>query len=191
MGIAVAVVLFIVALALVYASVLYNGLVRLKHAVAHAWRDIDVLFRQRHEELSKLLDACRQLLPAAQELLTAVDEARSHVRSAQDAIDLRALGGAENALRVALGRLLALAEDCAGLKNDPSFTQLRMRISALESSIADRCEVYNEAVSQNNLHIEQFPAVLIAQRFRFGTAERLEFTLAETADANLASLFRY
>ena len=53
------VVLFLLA---AWAVVLYNGLVRLKHGVSKAWSNIDVLLKQRHEELPKLVETCKQYM---------------------------------------------------------------------------------------------------------------------------------
>lgn len=47
---------------LIYAVTLYNQLVNIKHAVSRAWANIDVLLRQRHDELPKLVEACRQYM---------------------------------------------------------------------------------------------------------------------------------
>jgi LemA protein len=46
-------------LVLVYAAMMYNGLVTLKNNVALAWANIDVLLKQRHDELPKLVEACK------------------------------------------------------------------------------------------------------------------------------------
>ena len=47
-------------LAVAYAVTLYNALVRLKHGVGKAWANIDVLLRQRHDELPKLVETDRK-----------------------------------------------------------------------------------------------------------------------------------
>ena len=52
-----------------YAVTIYNSLVRLKHQVARSWADIDVLLKQRHDELPKLVDACRQYMEYERETL--------------------------------------------------------------------------------------------------------------------------
>ncbi len=44
----------------VYVVMLYNGLVQLKHNVAKAWSNIDVALKQRHDELPKLVEVCKQ-----------------------------------------------------------------------------------------------------------------------------------
>ena len=43
---------------LVYFILIYNNLVTLKHNVSKAWANVDVLLKQRHDELPK---ACRNV----------------------------------------------------------------------------------------------------------------------------------
>ena len=109
--------------------------------------------------------------------------------SANDSLDMGALGEAETQLRSGLGRLFALAENYPDLKADQSFQHLQSRISDLENGIADRRELYNDAVNLNNIRIEQFPDVLIARRFNFKAHELLEFSEEEIADVNMQALF--
>ena len=104
------VVLGLLAAALIYAIMLYNGLVALKHNVAKAWANIDVLLKQRHDELPKLVEVCRQYKQFEQDTLQRVIEARSQVQSARETQDVGALGEAEGALRLGLGKLFAVAE---------------------------------------------------------------------------------
>lgn len=174
---------------LVYAITLYNQLVSVKHGVTQAWSNIDVLLRQRHEELPKLVEACRQYMQYEQATLDRVISARNAVGQARDRSDIRSLGEAETALRSGLGQLFALAENYPQLQANSSFQHLQQRISGLETGIADRRELYNAAVNINNVRIEQFPDVLIARLFNFREAELLRFSEAEKADVNLRQLF--
>lgn len=174
---------------LVYAITLYNQLVSVKHGVTQAWSNIDVLLRQRHEELPKLVEACRQYMQYEQATLERVISARNAVSQARDRSDIRSLGEAETALRSGLGQLFALAENYPQLQANSSFQHLQQRISGLETGIADRRELYNAAVNINNVRIEQFPDVLIARLFNFREAELLRFSEAEKADVNLRQLF--
>ena len=50
----------LLAVAVIYAVQLYNGLVSLKHNVDKAWANIDILLKQRHDELPKLVETCKQ-----------------------------------------------------------------------------------------------------------------------------------
>ncbi len=47
---------------LIYGVMIYNNLVRLKHDVSKAWANIDVLLKQRHDELPKLVETCKQYM---------------------------------------------------------------------------------------------------------------------------------
>jgi LemA protein len=182
-------VLVILLLIAAYAVILYNALVRLKHGLSKAWANIDVLLKQRHEELPKLVETCKQYMQYEGRTLERVIAARNAVASAREQHDIGALGKAESGLRVGLGQLFALAENYPDLKANDSFRHLQLRISGLENGIADRRELYNEAVNLNNVRIEQFPDVLIARAFTFKAGELLEFSEAEKADVDLKSLF--
>ena len=184
-----AVFLGVVVLVLGYGVVIYNGLVQLKHNVAKAWANIDVLLKQRHDELPKLVEVCRQYKQFEQDTLSRVTEARAQVARAREAHDVPALGHAENLLRSGLGRLFAVAEAYPELKANEHFAQLQTRITALENGIADRRELYNEAVNVHNVRIEQFPDTVVAGLFRYATQPLLQFSSAAKADVDIKALF--
>jgi len=174
---------------LLYGVLIFNNLVRLKHDVTKAWANIDVLLKQRHDELPKLVETCKQYMKFEQETLEKVMQARAAVHQAVGQGDVAAVGAAESQLRLGLGNLFAVAENYPDLKTNETFLHLQSRITGLENSIADRREFYNESVNINNVRIEQFPDNIIAKRFAFKSAELLEFDEAELTDVNLGSLF--
>lgn len=180
----------IIAVVLVYAVVVFNHLVTLKHNVKKAWSNIDVLLKQRHEELPKLVETCRQYMQFEQQTLEKVMQARAAVSQAQAQGDIGALGMAETEMRLGLGNLFAVAEAYPDLKANESFQHLQQRISGLENTIADRREFYNESVNINNIQIEQFPDLIIAGLFRFKAYELLEFNDTETVDVDIKTLFQ-
>lgn len=179
----------VIAVLVVYTITIYNNLVSLKHAVSKAWSNIDVLLKQRHDELPKLVETCKQYMQYEQETLDKVMQARNAVYAAGQSHDLAALGVAESQLRLGMGQLFAVAENYPDLKANESFQHLQTRISELANSIADRREFYNEAVNNNNVRIEQFPDVIVARLFKFASADLLEFSEQETADVNMKELF--
>ncbi|AWI75571.1 MAG: LemA family protein [Azoarcus sp.] len=176
-------------IALLYGIVVYNGLVQLKHNVAKAWANIDVLLKQRHDELPKLVEVCRQYKQFEQETLARVTEARARVSSAREKHDVAALGAAEGMLRMGLGQIFAVAEAYPELKANEHFMQLQTRITALENAIADRRELYNESVNVHNIRIEQFPDLFVARLCQFVAQPLLEFATAEKADVDMKALF--
>ena len=124
-----------------------------------------------------------------QSTLEKVIAARGAVAEARAGADIKSLGRAETSLRTGLGQLFALAENYPELKANDSFRHLQERISGLESTIADRRELYNAAANINNVRIEQFPDVLIARAFTFPRADLLQFSEEEKADVDLRILF--
>lgn len=183
------VVLGILVALVLYGIILYNHLVALKHNVDKAWANIDVLLKQRHDELPKLVETCKQYMQYEQETLEKVMQARAQVSAARERGDVGALGGAETQLRLGLGNLFAVAEDYPDLKANETFKHLQGRISGLENAIADRREFYNESVNRNNIRIEQFPDVILARMFNFTAKSLLVFSEEETKDVNMKALF--
>lgn len=181
--------LAILILVVMYAIVAYNNLVNLKHNVAKAWANIDVLLKQRHDEIPKLVETCKQYMKFEQSTLEKVMQARAQVSTAREAHDIGALGRAEGALRTGLGNLFAVAEAYPELKTNEQFLHLQGRISNLENAIADRREFYNESVNINNVRIEQFPDNMIANLFSFKIVRLLEFASAEKTDVDVRGLF--
>lgn len=183
------IILAVLVVSVFYTIFIYNGLVALKHNVSKAWSNIDVLLKQRHDELPKLVEVCKQYMGYEKETLEKIVQARSAVMNARASGNMGELGQAESQLRMGLGNLFALAENYPELKANDSFQKLQARISQLENSIADRREVYNESVNLNNVRIEQFPDVIIARMFSFKAFDLLEFAEEEKRDVNIKSLF--
>jgi LemA protein len=183
------IVLGLIVVMIVHVIMLYNGLVAVKNNVSLAWANIDVLLKQRHDEIPKLVEICRQYRQFEQETLEKVTRARSAVHDAREMQNIGALGQAEAALRSSLGGLFAVAEAYPELKANEHFMQLQNRITQLENAISDRREFYNASVNINNVRIEQFPNTIIANTFGFRAARLLRFDAAEVADADVKQLF--
>ncbi len=174
----------------VYLVGIYNSLVAVRERVKQSWANIDVLLKQRHDELPKLIETCKQYMQFEQETLEKVMRARTAVYAASSGGSVAALGAAEQQLRGDLGRLFAVAENYPQLKTNESFQQLQQRISGLEEAIADRRELYNDEVNINNTRIDQFPDALIARRYGFSAKPLLEFAAPEKADVDVGAMFK-
>lgn len=180
----------ILAIVAIYFVMTYNSLISVKNNVSKAWANIEVLLKQRHDEIPKLIDTCKQYMQHEQTTLEKVIQARASVATAQQTHDVRALGNAEGGLRASLGNLFALAENYPDLKANENFLNLQSRISSLENAIADRREFYNESVNINNVRIEQFPDLIVAKLLSFPRFTLLNFSAAELADVDVAQRFK-
>lgn len=149
-----------IAAALGYLVMLYNSLVQVKNNVDQAWSNIDVLLKQRADELGKLIDAVKGYLGYERDLLTRLTTLRTQVGRGGGPDETRL--AAEREVGAGLGRLLAVAENYPDLKSSGNFLELQQRITGLEEQIAHRREFYNDAVNINNVRTEQFPDRLLA-----------------------------
>jgi len=189
MDVSTIVILAIIGVAIVWTIMTYNNLVTIKHSVSKAWSNIDVLLKQRHDELPKLVETCKQYKQFEQETLQRVTEARSRIQDARVKQDIPALGQAETMLRGGLGNIFAVIEAYPELKAIETFQHLLARITGLENSIADRREFYNESVNINNVRIEQLPDAIIARMFSFRPFDLLQFEQEQLSDVDMTALF--
>jgi len=151
-------VLLVVGL-LVYFITIYNSLVRLKNDIDKAWANIDVLLKQRHDELPKLIETCKGYMQYEQKTFLLITEARTAFMKATSVSEH---AQADNMISSALKSLFAVSENYPELKANNNFMQLQKRISELEEKIADRREFFNDDVNTFNIRIQQVPDVFIA-----------------------------
>lgn len=179
----------VIAVLALYLVITYNSLVNIKNNVEKAWANINVLLKQRNDELPKLIDTCKAYMAHEAQTLEKVIQARMGVDAARQMNDADALNRAESSLQSSLGGLYAVAENYPDLKADQTFRNLQARITGLENQIADRREFYNDSVAINNVRIRQFPDMIVAGLFNFNRAEMLKFSSEELKDIDVAARF--
>jgi LemA protein len=142
----------------------YNGLVALGQRVSQAFADIDVQLRQRHDLIPNLVETVKGYAAHEHGTLEDVIKARNQAMTAQGP-DAKA--AAETQLSGTLGRLFALGEAYPDLKANANFQQLQAELTDIENKIASSRRFFNNAVSEYNARIAQFPASLFAATFGF------------------------
>jgi LemA protein len=142
----------------------YNRLVALRQNTNQAFSDIDVQLKQRHDLVPNLVETVKGY--AAHERGT-LDEVIAARNSAVDAHGVAAQGAAEGALTASLGKLIALSEAYPNLKANENFQQLMAQLSDIENKIAAARRFFNNAVSEYNTGVQQFPASMLAGAFGF------------------------
>jgi LemA protein len=159
-GLMVLAVLAIIVIAIImYFVGLYNSLVTFKNNIDRSFSNIDVLLKQRHDELPKLIETCKGYMQYEQKTLLAVTEARTAFMRATTPAEK---AQADNMVSGALKTLFAVAEKYPDLKADTNFMQLQGRITELETKIAAQRSAYNEDVNAFNIRIAQVPANFVA-----------------------------
>ncbi len=181
--------LVVAAVVIIYIVITYNSLVAIKNNVAKAWANIDVLLKQRHDELPKLIDVCKTYMQHEQQTLEKVVQARAGVDKTRQLQDVAGFSAAETLMQSSLSGLFAVVENYPELKADQSFNALQSRITGLENAIADRREFYNDSVNVNNVRIKQFPDLMIANLFGFKALKLLTFAPEELTDVDVSARF--
>jgi LemA protein len=143
----------------VYVVILYNELVRLRNDNDRAFANIDVLLKQRHDEIPNLVETVKGYMQHEQQTLLAVTQARA---ASMNAASIGQKAQADLMMTGALRGLFAVAENYPQLKANENFLKLQMRISELEDRIADRREFFNDDVNTYNTRIGQIPEVFVA-----------------------------
>ncbi len=161
---------------------IYNQLVQVKVNVDKSWANIEVLEKQRFDEIPKLVKVCEGYMQYERETLQKVIEARSRFLQAKGPADM---AQASSDMAGALKSLFALAEAYPDLKANQNFMQLQQRVSALENEIADRREFYNESVTINNARIQQVPYVFLAGFLSMTARELYKVAAAEKAPPDI------
>lgn len=143
----------------IYAIIIYNELIRLRNDNDRAWANIDVLLKQRHDEIPNLVETVKGYMQHEQQTLLAVTQARA---ASMSAATVGQKAQADILLAGALRGLFAVAENYPDLKANQNFLKLQNRISELEERIADRREFFNDDVNTYNTRIRQIPDVFLA-----------------------------
>ena len=155
-------ILVLVVTIVVFLVTTYNAVVAMGQRIDKAWANIDVLLKQRHDELPRLVEAVRGLMGFEREVLEEVTELRAGYR-ADDPIDRQ--GAVAAATTSGVKHLLAVVEAYPDIKSHGNVLALQLEIARLESMLADRRELYNDMVYRFNARIRTLPAVLIASLF--------------------------
>ncbi|MBV9183887.1 MAG: LemA family protein [Acidobacteria bacterium] len=173
---------FAVVACFVYLITLYNGLVTLKNDTDKAWANIDVLLKQRHDELTKLLEVTKGYMEFERDTLIKVTQARSQF---QQAVTVDQKAQADQSLTSALRGFFAVAENYPQLKANGNFLELEQRITQLENQIADRREFYNDCMNSFNVRIQQVPDTFVAAFMRLTPRALLKVDEADKGDVAL------
>ncbi|MDP2750085.1 MAG: LemA family protein [Nanoarchaeota archaeon] len=153
---------------------IYNGLIMLKNNIKKSWANIDVLLKQRTDEIPKLVACVKGYMKHEKKTLEELTKART---SLMHATSKEKMAKADNMISGTLKTLFAVAENYPNLKANETFLQLQNRISGIENELADRREFYNDSVNTYNIKIQSFPDMFIARKLDY--KEELMFKVSE------------
>ena len=171
------VVIAVVVLAILYAVIAYNGMIRTRNMVDQAWSGIDVQLERRHDLIPNLVETVKGYAAHERGTFEAVTNARANAINAQTPA---AQAQAENVLSGALKSLFAVAEAYPDLKANQNFLNLQEELTSSEDRVAYARQYYNDSVLSYNTQIQKFPTVILAGMFNFEKREFFDAAPEET-----------
>jgi LemA protein len=181
------IVLVVIALIVVWVIAGYNRLVGLKNQTLNGWKQIDVQLKRRHDLIPNLVNAVRGSMDFERDTLTAVMEARAKALTAAGPADA---AQKEGQLSLALGRLLAVAENYPTLKSNDNVRMLQEELAGTENKVGFARQFYNDIATKFNTAQQVFPTNLFAGALGFKPAELFEITAAADREVPTVDLSR-
>lgn len=174
---------FLIIGALVFALIggaiaIYNRLVFLNNNADKAFANIDVLLKQRADEIPNLIEVVKQHTGFEQSVLEKLTKLRTDFLNATNNNDKVTIA---NETANALKTVFAVSENYPQLQSSTAFNNLQTRVSGIEDAIADRRELFNETVNLYNTGIQEFPNVIFAGILRYSKRNFLQITDQEKA----------
>lgn len=182
------VIVVILVLLGLFAMMIYNRLVALRQESNQAFADIDVQLQQRRDLIPNLVETVKGYATHERGTLEAVTAARNAAASAGT---IGEKVHAENMLTGALRQLFAVAEAYPDLKANQNFLQLQSEMGDVENKLASSRRFFNNAVSEYNAAVQQFPAVIFAGMFGFRQREFFDVGEQNRADLNVAPSVKF
>lgn len=165
-----------------YVIVVFNNLIRLRRNIDKAWANVEVVLKQRHDELPKLVEVCKGYMKHEKGVLEEITKLRSKWAEASTKGERIKIS---NKISSVLKTLFAVVENYPKLRANENFLQLQARISGLENELADRREFYNECVNTYNIKIQSIPDRFVAEIFKFKPVELFKATEEEKKDVEI------
>jgi LemA protein len=166
----------------IYGIIIYNELVRLRNDNDRAWANIEVLLKQRHDEIPNLVETVKGYMQHERQVLESVTQARTQALSA---VTVGQKAQADLLMSGALRGLFAVAENYPQLRANENFLKLQNRISELEERIADRREFFNDDVNTYNTRIRQIPDVVLANMMHLQSREMFKVSDEERREVEV------
>lgn len=169
------VIIAIPAVVIIYSIIAYNQLVSLRNLVREAWSGVDVQLKRRYNLIPNLSETVKGYSGFEKSVLEEVTKMRAKAEGA-DSITKQA--GAENNLTGSLKRIFAIVENYPDLKASGAYIKLMENLVEIEDQIQYSRRYYNGAVRNLNTAIETFPAMIVANMFKFRQSEFFEIELS-------------
>ncbi|MDR1877936.1 MAG: LemA family protein [Bacteroidales bacterium] len=176
----VLIIIGVVAVLLLWAVALYNGMIKMRNNVDKEWHNIDVQLERRYALIPNLVETVKGYARHEQETLTKITQYRSQ---AMEAKTVAQKAEANNLLGSALSGLKIQLEAYPDLKANTNFLQLQEELATTENKISFSRQLYNQVVTSYNNKVQIFPNSIIAGMFHFTQRDLFEMSTPDARQA--------
>ena len=154
----------------------YNRLIMLSNNVDKSFGNIDILLKQRADEIPNIIKVVKESMKFEESMLTKLTELRTQFHSASSTEEKVELS---NQMQNQLKSIFAVAENYPDIKTSQNFLLLQNRVSQIEDAIADRREFFNESITMYNIGIAEFPDLILAKLLMYKKKQLLQISEQE------------
>ena len=154
------IILAVVAILVIWAVSVYNGLVTMDENVSGQWANVETQYQRRADLIPNLVNTVKGYATHEKETLEGVVAALTPEKLAQ-------YQKAQGAVTSALGKLLAITENYPDLKANQNFLELQAQLEGTENRINVARKNFNDAAQAYNTNIRRFPKNIFAGMFGF------------------------
>jgi len=177
----------VVALLVLWAAGVYNGLIGHRNRYKNGYAQIDVQLKRRYDLIPNMVSTAKGYMDHEKDTLVGVTEARNKALAAAKAASadpgnpglMQALGSAEGLLKNAMMNLEVVMERYPELKANESINEVMEELRSTENRIAFARQAFNDQVTAFNDAREKFPGNIVANITGFKEASLLEIEFAE------------
>lgn len=155
---------------------IYNKLVMLKFNINKSFANIDVLLKQRADEIPNLIKVLKENIRYEEATLTKLTKLRTDFLNTSNVDDKVKTSNEINAM---MKSIFLVSENYPELKSSTNFMRLQQRVSEVENYIADRREYFNESINMYNIGIKEFPSIILAKLIFYKEKELLQISEQE------------
>jgi LemA protein len=167
------IIVFIVIIAVLWGTRVYNGMVTMQETVTSQWGNVETAYQRRADLIPNFVNTVKGAAQFEQQTLTQVVEARA--KATQVTVDptnmtpeaLQQFQQAQGQLSSALGRLMVVVEKYPELRATQNFRDLQVELEGTENRISVERRKFNEVAQTYNTYIKRFPQALFAGMFGF------------------------
>lgn len=125
-----------------------------------AFHNIDVLLKQRADEIPQLVNIAKHAMNYEKQTLERLTQLRNQFLQANKTEQKTKIS---NEISQITHTIFGVVENYPNLKTNENMLALQARITEIENAIADRMEFFNDSVTLYNIAINEFPNLILAK----------------------------